>query len=141
MSDLIINDDLSIPETELAFEASRSSGPGGQHVNKTSTKITVVFDVGASKALSDDQKARIGEKLATRLSSESVLRVSSQRSRSQVANRDDALSKLATMIRRALIEKKPRRSTRPSRASKARRLDEKRKRAKIKETRSIVYDD
>ena len=141
MDDLIIDDSLTIPSSEISFEASRSSGPGGQHVNKSSTKVTILFDIDASSVLADAQRVRIREKLASKLSGGSVLRVSSQRTRSQLTNRDDAMEKLAKLIRAALVEQNPRRKTRPSRATKERRLEEKRKKSEIKQTRSIVYDD
>jgi len=140
MDDLQIDEALVIPEAELSFEASRSSGPGGQHVNKASTKITVVFDVDASVTLSDDQKERLRTKLASRLSGGSVLRVSSQRTRSQLSNRDDAMAKLASLLRKALEEDKPRRKTKPSRASREKRLDEKKRKSEVKQGRSFVYD-
>ncbi len=141
MNDLEIDESLTIPASEIAFEASRSGGPGGQHVNKTSTKVTLVFDLDASNALTDEQKDRLREKLASKLSGEGVLRVSSQRTRSQLANRDDAMNKLAEVLRNALRESKPRRKTRPSRGAKKKRLEDKRKKSEIKQGRSVVYDD
>ena len=137
MDDLVIDDALSIPSSELTFEASRSSGPGGQHVNKASTKVTVVFEIDSSSAFDEEQKAR----LRSKLSGDSILRVSSQRTRSQLTNRDDALEKLAAMIRRALEEEKPRRKTRPTRAAREKRLEEKKRKSEVKQNRSIVYDD
>jgi ribosome-associated protein len=141
MDDLEIDESLVIPAGELTFEASRSSGPGGQHVNKSSTKITVAFDIDASAALSDTQKDRLRSKLASRLSGEAVLRVSSQRTRSQLSNREDALTKLATLVRKALEQDKPRKRTRPSRVSREKRLEEKKRRSEVKQGRSIVYDE
>ena len=141
MDDVKVDETLTIPAAEIGFEASRASGPGGQHVNKSSTKVTVTFDIDASAVLDDTQRARIRERLATRLSGGSVLRVSSQRSRSQAANRDDALAKLGTLVRRALEERKARKRTRPTRAQRAKRLDEKRKQSEIKRRRTIVYDE
>lgn len=141
MADLEIDDSLTIPEGELAFEASRSGGPGGQHVNKTETKVTVVFDIDASRTLTEEQRERLRTKLATRLAGGSAIRVSSQRTRSQLSNREDALSKLAALVQKALEQEKPRRKTRPSRASRAKRLDEKRRKSEIKQSRTIVYDD
>jgi ribosome-associated protein len=140
MEDVRIDDTLTIPAGEIGFEASRSGGPGGQHVNKASTKVTLTFDIDASAVLSDDQRARIRARLASRLSGGSVLRVSSQRSRSQIGNRDDALAKLGELVRRALAERKTRKKTRPTRAQRERRLDEKRRKSEVKRRRTIVYD-
>jgi len=141
MDDLQVNDSLVIPASEITFEASRSSGPGGQHVNKSSTKITVVFDIDASAALSDAQKERLRTKLASRLSGGAILRVSSQRTRSQISNREDALTKLGTLLRKALEQDKARRKTRPTRVSREKRLEEKKRRSEVKQGRAIVYDD
>jgi len=141
MDDLVIDDSLSIPSTELAFEASRSSGPGGQHVNKASTKVTVVFEIDSSSVLDEEQKSRLRLRLASKLSGDSILRVSSQRTRSQLTNRDDALEKLAGLIRGALAEEKPRKKTKPTRAARQKRLEEKKRKSEIKQSRSIVYDD
>lgn len=141
MDDLKIGDDLTIPASEIAFEASRSGGPGGQHVNKTSTKVTLVFDIDTSVAFTDEQRERLRTRLASKLSGGSILRVSSQRTRSQLANRDDAMVKLGELLEKALQKQKPRRKTRPSKVAKARRLEEKRKKSEIKQNRTIVYDD
>ncbi|HKQ62027.1 MAG TPA: alternative ribosome rescue aminoacyl-tRNA hydrolase ArfB, partial [Candidatus Polarisedimenticolaceae bacterium] len=92
---------LVIPDEELTFRASRSGGPGGQHVNKVSTKITLEFDVAASRALSDAQRERIRERLGTRLARGHLLHVSASRQRSQAANRREALERFAELLRRA----------------------------------------
>ena len=141
MDDLQIDDTLTIPASEIGFETSRSGGPGGQHVNKSSTKVTVIFDIEASAVLSEEQRSLLRERLASKLSAESVLRVSSQRTRSQLSNRDDAMAKLADLVRKGLKQEKQRRKTRPSRTARAKRLEEKRKKSEIKQKRTIVYDD
>jgi ribosome-associated protein len=131
-----ITPDLAVPDEELSFTTSRSGGPGGQNVNKLETRVTVRFDVGASAVLSEEQKVRLRERLATRITKDGVLHITSQRHRSQVANKDAAVERFAELVREALQEEAPRRKTRPSRAAKARRLDEKRRRSGKKRERS-----
>ncbi|HEY0510971.1 MAG TPA: alternative ribosome rescue aminoacyl-tRNA hydrolase ArfB [Thermoanaerobaculia bacterium] len=131
-----IDDNLSIPDEEVTFATSRSGGPGGQNVNKLETRVTVRFDLAGSSRLSEEQKARLRERLATRITREGVLHVTSQRHRSQGANRDAAVERFAELLRENLREKPPRRKTRPSRAAKARRLDAKRRQSQRKRDRS-----
>lgn len=133
-----INPGLSIPESELTFRASRSSGPGGQNVNKVNSRITIEFDLDGSPSLSDDQKAKIHEKLATRISTEGILQVSSQKFRTQRGNRDEAIAQFARLLRSALHEKPKRKKTRVSKAARQRRLDDKKARAQLKRNRSTT---
>ena len=137
---LKINDNVSIPQSEIEISAIRSQGAGGQNVNKVSTAIHIRFDVRASSALSDNDKARVLRLRDQRISKEGVIVIKSQRFRSQDKNRSDALEKLAEMIRKALVEKKPRKPTRPSKRSKEKRLDEKIKRGRLKETRRKIIE-
>lgn len=126
----------SIPEDEVHFTASRSGGPGGQNVNKVSSRVTLTFHVQASAALSDDQKRRISQKLATRINKEGELRIISQRTRSQEMNRTDALERFAELIRRALTPERPRIKTRVPAGARERRIEKKKKRTLVKQTRS-----
>jgi ribosome-associated protein len=135
---LRVNEELSIPLAELTYHATRSGGPGGQHVNTSSTKIDVEFDVGASPALSDGQRARIMERLANRIDGSGVMRLGSSSSRSQHQNREDVTARLAELLADALKEQKPRRKTKPPRAAKEARLKEKKKRAQVKKHRGPV---
>ncbi len=137
---LKINENISIPLGEIEISAIRSQGAGGQNVNKVSTAIHIRFDVRASTAVSDNDKQRILRVKDQRLSKEGVIVIKSQRYRSQDKNRSDALEKLAAMIRKALLEKKPRKPTKPTKKSREKRLDEKTKRGRLKESRGKVTD-
>lgn len=131
-----VNDQLAIPLDELVFTASRSGGPGGQNVNKVSSRITLSFDVVNSPSLSPEQRARIAARLSTRINKDGILRINAQATRSQELNRADALERFAELLREALVVPKARKKTRVSRAAKERRLDEKKKRTGIKEGRT-----
>ena len=131
-----IDGGLAIPDEEVTFATSRSGGPGGQNVNKLETRVTLRFDLGGSAALSEEQKARLRERLGTRITRVGVLQVTSQRHRTQAANRDAAVERFAELVREALQEETPRRKTRPSRAAKARRVEAKRRQSERKRERS-----
>ncbi len=133
---LRIRPGLDIPLDEIELVASRSSGPGGQHVNKVDTRVEARFDVASSPSLPDDVRARLLERLGGRLTREGVLRVTAQKHRSQWRNRQEALARLAVLLARALTERKPRRPTRPSKAAESRRLEGKRRRGMVKQQRS-----
>ena len=138
---LEIDSTLSIPLGELTYRASRSGGPGGQHVNTSSTRVEVVWDVAASPSLDDAQRARLLERLATRLDKEGRLRLVSGGTRSQLQNRIDVTERLARIVAEGLHVPRARKRTKPSRAAKAARLDAKRKRAGIKASRRRVDRD
>lgn len=131
-----ITDELAIPENEIMYTASRSGGPGGQHVNKVSSRVTLRFDVAASSSLTDEQKQRIMTRLATRLSKDGVLSIVAQQQRSQAANRNAALARFVALLRAALTPETPRRPTRPAREATERRLSEKKRRSRLKQERS-----
>jgi len=130
-----------IPAADLQIEAVRSSGPGGQNVNKVATKVELRFDLRGTQALAPAVKGRLRALAGKRVDADGRIRVISQRTRDQSRNREDALEKLAEMIRAALVPPRPRRPTRPTRASKARRLDDKRKQSSKKRLRGRVGDD
>lgn len=131
-----VTEEVSIPETEVWFTASRSSGPGGQNVNKVDTRVTLRFDVAKSGSLSAEQKHRILTCLATRVNKEGVLRVVSQKTRSQAANRKVAVQRFVGLLRHALQQVPPRKKTEISQAVKEHRLAQKRRRSRLKRERS-----
>jgi ribosome-associated protein len=131
-----ITDELAIPENEIIYTASRSGGPGGQHVNKVSSRVTLRFDVAASPSLTDEQKQRIMTRLATRLSKDGVLSIVAQQQRSQAANRHAALARFVALLRAALAPETPRRPTKPAKEAMERRLTEKKRRSRLKQERS-----
>jgi ribosome-associated protein len=126
---------LELPLSELEYRASRSGGPGGQHVNTSSTRIEVWWDVAGSAALNADQRERLLQKLAPRLDSNGRLRLVSSGTRSQLRNREEVTERLRDVVAAALMLPKKRKPTRPTRAAKAARLESKRRRAATKRER------
>ncbi len=131
-----VTNTLSIPEEELQFKPSRSSGPGGQNVNKLNTRMTLLFDVRNSPSLSQEQKESIQRRLATRINHEGVLRVVCQQHRTQAANRRGATERFVEMLSDALKKRRPRRKTQISAAVKRRRREERARRSRLKRSRS-----
>jgi ribosome-associated protein len=131
-----IVEDLEIPEDELEFAVSRSGGPGGQNVNKVSTRVTLRFNVDSSSVLAPEHRRRIRSKLAARINKDGVLQVTSQGTRGQELNRTDALERFVGLLQDALHKEPPRIPTRVSRAAKQKRVEEKKKRTEIKQSRS-----
>jgi ribosome-associated protein len=127
---------VAIPADELAFTASRSSGPGGQNVNKVSTRITLWFDLDASPSLTDADKDRIRQALGSRIGRDGLLRIVSQTTRSQTANKELAVARFVELLRDALTPLPPRRKTRATLASKHRRLDAKKQHGALKRQRA-----
>jgi ribosome-associated protein len=138
---LRINDEVSIPLAELSFRFSRSSGPGGQHVQKTSTRAELLFDVAHSPCLTEAQRARVLKRLAGYIDSTGILHLAAQSERSQWRNREEVLARFENMMRQALKRRKRRKPTRPSAASREKRLREKRLRSEIKKGRGSVQGD
>lgn len=137
---LAIRPGLIVPERELTVRAVRSSGPGGQNVNRVSTKVELCFDLPGSTALDAPVKARLRRLAENRLDAEGHVLITSQATRSQAQNLADARAKLAALIRAALVVPKRRRATKPTRASKERRLDQKRKQSAKKQARGSRDD-
>ena len=140
---LAVDGDLSIPRHELTFRASRAGGPGGQHVNTSSTRVEVLWNVRRSRVLSDAQRERLTEKLAARIDADGNVRVVGSAYRSQARNRDDAEERLAALVRRALVVPKARKKTRPSRTAVERRIQSKKLASEKKRERRKggTYDD
>jgi len=138
MSGALVVAHVVIPEAELRWTAVRASGPGGQNVNKVSSKVDLRFDFEDSAALSDELKARLRVKAALRLDAEGQIQITSQLTRNQSDNLEDAREKLAALLRSAMVTPKVRRKTKPSRAKKAKRVAEKRVHAAKKQSRGRV---
>lgn len=136
MGPLVVTPQLVLPEAELGWRFSRSSGPGGQSVNTSDSRVELLFDVAGSPTLSEHLRDRLLERLAGRLSEDGVLVVVAADERSQLANRQAARKRLALLLRTALAPPPPpRRPTRPSRSSKRRRVDAKVARGRTKTLR------
>ncbi|MDE3151684.1 MAG: aminoacyl-tRNA hydrolase [Gemmatimonadota bacterium] len=134
-TDLHVSGSLTIPRDELEVRASRAGGAGGQHVNTSSTRVEIEWNVARSRALSDAQRARLLGALTARLTADGVLRVVASERRSQTQNREAAEDRLAAVVRKALVVPRARRATRPTRASVERRLDQKRRHGERKRGR------
>jgi len=132
---------LSIPLSEIAFSADTSGGKGGQHANRSSTRVELRFDVLGSPSLTSRQRTLIAEKLGPRIAADGTLRVVSAQERSQLRNRNAALARLAQLLARGLERPKPRTATKPTLASRKVRVEVKKKRGVIKARRKKPVDD
>ncbi|MCI0512377.1 aminoacyl-tRNA hydrolase [candidate division KSB1 bacterium] len=132
---LYINENISVDERELQFEFIRASGPGGQNINKVATAVQLRFDVEHTRALPPEVQARLIQLGGKRMTTEGVLIITARRFRTQEKNRQDAIERLVALIQRATVIPKVRRPTRPSRASKERRLEIKRRQSATKKKR------
>ena len=130
-----VNESVVIPRDELVARATRAGGAGGQHVNTSSTRIELLWQVGASRALTDEQRERVRQKLSSRLDADGNVRVVASDRRSQRQNRERAEARLAELVRSALVVPKKRRPTKPSRAAKQARLDAKKRLSQKKRER------
>ena len=135
---LPVTDDLWIPRAELTFRATRSGGPGGQHVNTSSTRVELAWDVEGTPSLTDEQRARVLRKLANRINAEGVLLLTEGGSRSQHQNKEAVTVRFQELLRQALHVPKPRKKTRPTRASRERIRKAKKRRSEVKRLRGPV---
>lgn len=138
---LYVSARVRIPAQELAVRATKSGGPGGQHVNTSSTRVEVQWNLRQSAALDEEQRARLEQRLAAKLDARGGLRVVASDTRSQTQNRALALGRLASLVRSALVVPKARRATKPSRGQREQRLDEKKRRSGVKRERRWRGDD
>src|SRR4051812_20442204 len=137
---LALSQSQVIPRSELTYRASRAGGAGGQHVNTSSTRIELLWNVRTTQALDDEARARLETVLSSRIDSEGFIRVVSSARRSQMQNREAAEERLAELVRGALVVRKKRKATKPSRGAKEARLSEKKKRGETKRQRRPDFD-
>jgi ribosome-associated protein len=132
-----ITKDIDLDEDELQFDFVRAAGPGGQNVNRVATAVQLRFDVRRSPSLTESVRARLMRLAGNRINKDGVLIINARRFRTQTRNRKDAIDRLSDLVRRAAQREKPRKKTRPSNAARERRLQEKRRRSRIKNLRRI----
>ncbi|MFZ6027558.1 MAG: alternative ribosome rescue aminoacyl-tRNA hydrolase ArfB [Chloroflexota bacterium] len=137
---IVIAPHINIPENELQFSAVQASGPGGQNVNKVATAVQLRYDVAHSPSLPEDVRQRLSKLAGKRISSEGVLVIEARQYRTQEQNRQAAITRLVALIHKAAEKPKVRRATRPTFASRQRRLENKRQRSEIKRLRQHVGD-
>jgi ribosome-associated protein len=135
---LEITEAVWIPRAELTFRATRSGGPGGQHVNTSSTRVELTWDVAGTPNLDEAQRARVREKLANRIGGDGVLHLAASDSRSQHQNKEAVTERFQELLRQALEVPKARKRTRPSRASREERLSAKRRQSEKKRMRNDI---
>lgn len=138
---IVINDRLTIPETEVQFRATRAGGPGGQHVNTSSTRVELVWHLLGSPSLDPDQRSLLRHRLSRRLDGRGRLRIVASDSRSQRRNRDTALEKFRDLLAKALVPPTPRKATKVPKAARRARLDAKKRRGEVKRLRRPPLDD
>jgi len=138
---LHITDKVSIPLSELSFRFSRSSGPGGQHADRTETRVELVFDLARSPSLSEEQRERALRAMASYLDQGGIMHLVSESTRSQLRNRQEVMERFRTLLREALRVPKKRYPTRARKAAREKRLEEKRRRSEIKRRRRPVLPD
>jgi ribosome-associated protein len=139
-AELRINDELAIPIDEIRISAIRAQGSGGQNVNKVSTAIHLRFNIGKSKVLSDEIKTRLLHMPDRRITDAGIIVIKSQSTRSQEKNRDDALRRLAVLIRKGTVRPVARKTTKPSKNVRSKRVDQKTRRGYLKQLRSKLDD-
>ncbi len=140
MAMITITRTLSIDEKEIQIHFVRASGPGGQNVNKVATAVQLRFDVGDSTSLPDNVRTRLTRLVGKRITQEGILIIDARQYRTQERNREDALARLVNLLRRATEKQKPRKKTRPTKASKEQRIERKKLRGSVKKMRSLARD-
>lgn len=140
-SELRVTEEVAIPMSEFGFRFSRSGGPGGQHANRTETRVELLFDLAGSPSLSEEQRERALRRMTPHLDHQGVVHLVSQSTRSQLRNRQEVLGRFRDLLREALRVPRKRRPTRRTRASQEERLEEKRRHSEIKKTRRKVLPD
>ena len=138
---LTIDENIVIPDAEIRITAVRSSGPGGQNVNKVSSAVHLRFDAGASRALPDDVRERLLALKDQRITEDGIINIKAQGSRSQEKNRFEAMQRLRDLILTATVVPKTRKKTRPGKRAKEKRLADKARRSQVKQSRGKVTDD
>ena len=133
-----IDEKVFIPSSELAFSVSRSSGPGGQHINKVSTKVTLLFDLAGSPSLTEEEKQKICKCLGNRINKKGIVNISSQKHRSQSMNRDSVIALFKVLIQQAILKKKTRQETKKPFRAKEKRLALKKKQGQLKKIRKKI---
>jgi ribosome-associated protein len=137
---ITINDNITVADAELQMTAIRAQGPGGQNVNKVSSAIQLRFDINASTSLPEETKTRLLQLADRRISKDGIVTIKAQRFRSQDKNKDAAIERLRDLILRATVKQKQRRPTKPSKRVKAKRLDNKTRRARLKQSRGKIVE-
>ena len=138
---IIINSELRLPQSEVQYRTARSSGPGGQHVNKTETQVELLFDVAHSPSLSEAQRRRILSQIKNLIDQDGMLHLTAQSERSQLRNREIVTARFQDVLAGALRVPKKRRPTKPTAASKTRRIEGKKRRGQIKQLRRSTPDE
>lgn len=139
-SALQINQAIAIPQSELKITTSRSSGPGGQHVQKTSSRVQLRWNIATSQVLTDKERALLLERLESKLVGEEEILITVESERSQLRNKEHAFKRLAQIIRRALLTPKKRIKTKATKSSQIKRVDNKKRRGQLKKLRRLVHE-
>jgi ribosome-associated protein len=137
---VIINSELRLPQAEVHYRTMRSSGPGGQHVNKVETQVELLFDVARSPSLTEAQRRRILSQLKNLIDQDGMLHLTAQSERSQLRNREIVTARFQAVLAAALRVPKKRRPTKPTAASKTKRLESKKRRGQVKQLRRSTFD-